>query len=106
MPTSATAIYHIVAVRYATLHAHRSALFHRYEAYGAPDREVEMAYFEMAYYFWVLFGTGETILLDTGFDPAARRGRTTVCQPLEALQRLGVDPASVSTVVVTHLWGA
>ncbi len=32
----------------------------------------------MAYYFWVLRRGGETILVDTGFDPAvgARRGRT------------------------------
>ena len=48
---------------------------------------------------------GETIVVDCGFDPevGARRGRTCLCAPLEALRALGVEPESVSTVVVTHL---
>jgi glyoxylase-like metal-dependent hydrolase (beta-lactamase superfamily II) len=42
------------------------------------------------------------VLVDTGFDPAvaARRGRTCLCPPLEALARLGVD--GVERVVITH----
>jgi glyoxylase-like metal-dependent hydrolase (beta-lactamase superfamily II) len=62
--------YEILAVRYAILRAPKSQLYHRYEAYGERDTDIEMAY-----YFWVLRGGGETILVDTGFDPTvgARR---------------------------------
>jgi glyoxylase-like metal-dependent hydrolase (beta-lactamase superfamily II) len=92
--------YDVTAVRYGTVRASRSSLFHRYEAYGEPDAEVEMAY-----YFWLLRGGGRTILVDTGFDPdvARRRGRTCLCAPVEALSRLGVEPAAVSAIVITHL---
>jgi glyoxylase-like metal-dependent hydrolase (beta-lactamase superfamily II) len=95
-----TARYEVAAVRYGSLLARKSDLFYRYESYGDPDREVEMAY-----YFWVLSREGETILVDTGFDPAvgARRGRTCLRPPLEALAQLGVDITAVSTVIVTHL---
>ena len=94
------AAFEIVAVRYGSLRAPRSELFHRFASYGEPDEVVEMAY-----YFWILRRNGETIVLDTGFDPAVgeRRGRTCLCAPRDALARLGVDPAGVTTVVVTHL---
>jgi glyoxylase-like metal-dependent hydrolase (beta-lactamase superfamily II) len=91
--------YEVTAVRYGALSARKSALYHRFETYGEPDAEVEMAYF-----FWLLRGDQKTALVDTGFAPAvaARRGRTSLVEPLAALQRLGVSPEQVSTVVVTH----
>jgi glyoxylase-like metal-dependent hydrolase (beta-lactamase superfamily II) len=92
--------YEVIAVRYGTLTARKSQLYHRYEAYSEADAEVEMAY-----YFWILRAGGETILVDTGFDPlvGARRGRTCLCPPLDALRLVGVEPESVSAVIVTHL---
>ena len=92
--------YEVLAVRYGMLRAPKSHLYHRFEAYGEPDAEVEMAY-----YFWVLRGRGETILIDTGFDPGvgARRVRTCLCPPVEGLRRLGVEPEAVSAVIITHL---
>jgi glyoxylase-like metal-dependent hydrolase (beta-lactamase superfamily II) len=95
-----TGSFEVAAVRYGTLHARKSEFFHRNESYGEPDAEVEMAY-----YFWMLTGGGRTVLLDTGFDPAVgvRRGRTCDCDPLEALERLGVAPQHVDTIVVSHL---
>lgn len=91
--------FEVVAIRYGTLRARKSELVYRYASYGDPDAEVEMAYF-----FWLLRRPGETVLVDTGFDPAvgARRGRTCVLPPLEALGSLGVEPNGVDTVVVTH----
>ena len=59
--------YEIYAVRYAALRTRRSELFYRHSSYGEPDAEIEMAY-----YFWVLRGSGETIVVDTGFGPAGR----------------------------------
>jgi glyoxylase-like metal-dependent hydrolase (beta-lactamase superfamily II) len=92
--------YEVLAVRYGTLAARKSELYYRYETYGEPDGDASMAY-----YFWVLRGGGATILVDTGFDPAAaaRRGRTCVVPPLEALGKLGIGSTDVSTIVVTHL---
>lgn len=91
--------YEVLAVRYGGLRARRGELFYRFETYGEPDAEVEMAY-----YFWVLRRPGETVLVDTGFDVAAgaRRGRTCLVPPVEALRSVGVEPEEVSTVVVTH----
>lgn len=95
-----TARFEVAAVRYGTLRAPKSEFFHRYESYGEPDAEVEMAY-----YFWVLIRAGRAILVDTGFDPRVgeRRGRTCDCEPLEALRRLGVGPEDVDTILVSHL---
>jgi glyoxylase-like metal-dependent hydrolase (beta-lactamase superfamily II) len=91
--------YEVLAVRYGELRARRSELFYRYETYGEPDAEVEMAY-----YVWILRRDGETILVDTGFDVEAgvRRGRTCLRPPVDALRSAGIVPESVSTVVVTH----
>jgi glyoxylase-like metal-dependent hydrolase (beta-lactamase superfamily II) len=91
--------WEVTAFRYATLSARKSELVYRYSSYGDPDAEVEMAY-----YFWLLRRPGETVLVDTGFDPAvgARRGRTCLCPPVEALRRHGVEPGDVDTVVITH----
>ncbi len=92
--------YEVLAVRYATLQSSRAELYHRHESYGEPD-----AALEMAYYFWLLRDGDETIVVDCGFAPeaGARRGRTCLCPPLDALRALGVEPETVSTVVVTHL---
>jgi glyoxylase-like metal-dependent hydrolase (beta-lactamase superfamily II) len=92
--------FEVLAVRYGSLRAPRSELFHRFASYGEPDEVVEMAY-----YFWILRRGAETVVVDTGFDPGvgARRGRTCLCPPIEALATLEVDPTEVSTLVVTHL---
>jgi glyoxylase-like metal-dependent hydrolase (beta-lactamase superfamily II) len=90
----------VIAVRYATLVSRRSELFYRYHVYGESDAEMRMDY-----YFWVVRNEDAVVLVDTGFDPGvgARRGRTCLCPPLEALDRLGIPAESVSKVVVTHL---
>jgi glyoxylase-like metal-dependent hydrolase (beta-lactamase superfamily II) len=94
-----SAPYEALAVRYATLRSSKSELVYRYESYHEPDAELEMAY-----YFWLLRRGGSTVVVDTGFDPAVgeRRGRTCLCEPVEALRRLGVEPETVETVVITH----
>jgi glyoxylase-like metal-dependent hydrolase (beta-lactamase superfamily II) len=93
-------VYEVHAVRYGTLKASKADLFYRHPSYGEPDAPIEMAY-----WFWLLRSPGGTIVIDCGFDPAvgARRGRTCTIPPLEALRALGVEPAAVATVVVTHL---
>jgi glyoxylase-like metal-dependent hydrolase (beta-lactamase superfamily II) len=100
MAVDAGTRYEVHAVRYATLVASRSDLFYRHAVYGVPDADVEMAY-----YFWLLRNGDDVTVVDCGFDPAAgaRRGRTCLCPPLEALRTLGVEPEAVTNVIVTHL---
>ncbi len=92
--------WEITAVRYGTLRSHKSELFYRYQGYGEPDASQDMDFF-----FYVLRDGAEVILVDTGFSPAAAipRGRECLTAPAEALERLGVDAASVSRLVITHM---
>jgi len=94
------AAYEVIAVRYATRDTRKSEVYHEYRSYGEPDEEIAMDYF-----FWVLRNATETILVDTGYAPAAgeRRGRTCLCPPLEALERIGVARDSVERILLTHL---
>jgi glyoxylase-like metal-dependent hydrolase (beta-lactamase superfamily II) len=93
-------IERVVAVRYATRQTSKSEVFYRYHSYGEPDAPLRMDYF-----FWLLELTGETIVVDCGFDPAvgARLGRECLRAPEDALARLGVDTAAVRMLILTHL---
>jgi glyoxylase-like metal-dependent hydrolase (beta-lactamase superfamily II) len=90
----------VAVVRYATRTTRKSEVYLDYDRYGEPDAELGMDYF-----FHVLRGPDGVVLVDLGYDPAvgARRGRTTLCDPLVALERLGVAPAAVEDIVLTHL---
>lgn len=91
--------YEVIAVRYGELRSTRRALYASYDAYGEPDAEMRMDYF-----FWVARDAQRTVLIDTGFNAEVgrRRGRDVVCEPRDCLDRLGIDPASVTSVVLTH----
>ena len=92
--------YEVFAVRYATRETRKSECYYRYHAYGEPDAAIGMDYF-----FWVLRDGDRVVLVDTGYSVAAgeRRSRTTLCSPLEALARAGVEPAGVEHLILTHL---
>jgi glyoxylase-like metal-dependent hydrolase (beta-lactamase superfamily II) len=89
--------WEVAAVRYGTRMTTRGAV---YVEPDEPDAALGMDYF-----FWLLRGDAGTILVDTGFDPQVgeRRGRTTLCPPVEALARFGVAPGSADLLVLTHL---
>jgi glyoxylase-like metal-dependent hydrolase (beta-lactamase superfamily II) len=91
--------YRLVAVRVGTRATERSDVYLNYRLYGEDDGPATVDY-----YFWVLQGTERTVVVDTGFGEEAglRRGRTLLLQPAEALRRLGIDPATVEDVIVTH----
>lgn len=95
-----TVEHEVIAVRYGTLVARRSALYLHWDAYGEPDSEERLDYF-----FYVLRRAGDTIVLDTGFHPdeGERRGRTLLRHPRDALSDLGIDPGDVSRVILSHL---
>jgi glyoxylase-like metal-dependent hydrolase (beta-lactamase superfamily II) len=93
-------VYDVAALRYGTRTTRKSECYLDWDSYGEPDQEIAMDYF-----FWVLRSSGGTIVVDTGFHPdvGERRGRTCLCPPVELLRRIGVEPGSVETVVLTHL---
>ncbi|MBU6529851.1 N-acyl homoserine lactonase family protein [Streptomyces mayonensis] len=91
--------WEVLAVRFATRQTVASQVYLNYHVYGEPDRPIGMDYF-----FWVLRRPGRTVLVDTGFTPAVgeRRGRTMTCPVPDALSRLGIDPADIDQLVITH----
>lgn len=88
--------YEVLAVKYAWRPARRPDLFIGGDPHDAPAT--------MDYFVWVVRGGGRVVLVDTGFneDMAAKRGRTLLRRPDAALPLVGVDPAAVETVIVTH----
>jgi len=91
--------YEVLAVRYGTRMTRKSEVFLHYGLYGEPDAAIQMDY-----YFWLARSGARTILIDCGFNEhsGARRGRTMLCPPAEALHRLGIAPRDIDLLVVTH----
>ncbi|MEX2445937.1 MAG: N-acyl homoserine lactonase family protein [Dehalococcoidia bacterium] len=90
--------YRIFAVRYAMREATRKDHF----LGGDPDGDRPMP---MDYFVWAVVNDARTVVVDTGFTApvAAKRGRTHLRQPAEALALVGVDAGTVEDVVITHL---
>jgi len=91
--------YEVTAVRYGSRSTTKSDVFLHFGVYGEPDGPLQMDYF-----FWVARTAGRTILVDCGFNDVSggRRGRTMLCPPVTALRRLGIEPADVSLLILTH----
>ncbi|HXQ50418.1 MAG TPA: N-acyl homoserine lactonase family protein [Stellaceae bacterium] len=91
--------YEVYALRYA--HAPQSAIRH-FLLPGPHDGPMAMDF-----YVWAIVGLGRTIVVDTGFKAAVAQRRRPDWQLLEApdkaLARIGIEAASASDVVVTHL---
>jgi glyoxylase-like metal-dependent hydrolase (beta-lactamase superfamily II) len=96
---SDSASYEVIAVRYGTRSTTRSDVFLHYQLYGEPDAATTMDYF-----FWVLRSPDGAILVDCGFnaDSGARRGRTMLCPPVDALRQLGIESGQVRLLIATH----
>ena len=96
--------YRVLAVHYAERETTLSDAYYRWSTYGEPDGPLKVSY-----YFWILeplhtLGS-PPIVLDCGFDPALgeRLGRRCLCPPAEALARLGIDPAAVDRLLISHI---
>jgi glyoxylase-like metal-dependent hydrolase (beta-lactamase superfamily II) len=91
--------YEVLAVRYGTRTTRRSETFLNHHVYGEPDSELPMDYF-----FWVVRDGERTVVVDCGFGAGAgaRRRRTMLVDPVEALRGLGIEPETVDRLVVTH----
>jgi glyoxylase-like metal-dependent hydrolase (beta-lactamase superfamily II) len=60
---------------------------------------------DLDYFVWVLRRGDRAYLVDTGFaQPAAdRRRRELLRHPIDSLRLVGIDPAELTDVIVTHL---
>jgi glyoxylase-like metal-dependent hydrolase (beta-lactamase superfamily II) len=90
--------YRITALRYARM-------AERTQASNLIFPDDHAAPMPLDFYVWAIQGEGRTIILDTGFDQAAadRRGRTLTRSPLAALRGIGMEPAEVQDVVLSHM---
>jgi glyoxylase-like metal-dependent hydrolase (beta-lactamase superfamily II) len=92
-----TAEYELFALRYAT----RPAMRHEHFIGGDPhDGPMPMDYF-----VWVAKNAERAVVIDIGFtaESGGKRGRRLERDPIDSLALLGVDPASVEDVILTHM---
>lgn len=94
---SALPDYEVIALKYATRGGARPDHF-----VGGDPHDVPMP---MDYYLWVVRDAERLFLIDTGFnaDMAAKRNRTLLRRPAEALALLGIATEDVRQIVITHL---
>jgi glyoxylase-like metal-dependent hydrolase (beta-lactamase superfamily II) len=96
--------YRVLAVHYAERETTFGEAYYRWSTYGEPDGPLAMSY-----YFWILqplhVPGSPPIVLDCGFEPerGERMGRRCLCRPADALARLGIDPAAVEKLVISHI---
>lgn len=91
--------WEILIIKHGTRATMRSDVFMNYGFYDEPDND-----FRLDYYLWVLRNGEQIIHVDTGYSAtgAAKRNRTVLIDPLEALSTLGIHAADGNPVVVTH----
>jgi glyoxylase-like metal-dependent hydrolase (beta-lactamase superfamily II) len=89
----------VFAIRYASRVSTKGENFLNFYVYGEPDGVLAVDYF-----YWVIRDDAGVTVVDTGFAPEAgrRRGRTAESTPRESLTALGIHPAEVGRVVITH----
>lgn len=89
--------FKVYAIRYATLDKRAAENFIGGDPHDGP--------MPMDYFIWVATSASKTWVIDTGFNAAmaAKRGRQFLRCPVASLSLLGIDPATVEDVIVTHL---
>lgn len=92
--------YEVYALRYATMSPDRP----RRDNF-LPGMDLHDGSMPLDYYIWAIRGEDRDIVVDTGFgaEQAAKRGRILLETPANLLAQIGIDAATVKTVVLTHL---
>lgn len=89
----------VLAVKFGQRVTTRAESYLNFHLYGEPDADLDIDYF-----FWVIRDGADVFLVDTGFAPEVgdRRRRAHSTTPAQALPLLGIDPADVTAIVITH----
>ena len=99
MMSTATVLrqYEVYAIKYAQRSARRRDHFMLGDPHDGP--------MDMDYFVWVIVGHDRAVMVDIGFSEATakRRNRDWLRCPVESLRLVGVDPAQVADVVISHL---
>ena len=94
---SAPDTYELYAIRYAHHDRPASENFIGGDPHNAP--------MPLDYFVWAIVGTKRTFVFDTGFDAevAQRRKREFLRNPGDGLKLIGIDPAKVEDVIISHM---
>ena len=94
---SAPETYELYAIRYAHHDRPASENFIGGDPHNGP--------MPLDYFVWAIVGEKRTFVFDTGFDAevAQRRKREFLRSPGDGLKLIGVDPAKVEDVIVSHM---
>ena len=89
--------YAVYAVRYARHDRTAAENF-----LGGDPHDVAMP---LDYFVWAAVGQGRSFVIDTGFGAveAKARGRQLLRSPGDGLRAIGIEPAEVQDVIVTHM---
>ncbi|HEY2254949.1 MAG TPA: N-acyl homoserine lactonase family protein [Variovorax sp.] len=89
--------YRVFAIKYAHRERRSGANF-----IGGDSHDVQMP---MDFFVWALVGASRSFVVDTGFDQAtaAKRGRSVIRPIEDGLAAVGISPASVPDVILTHM---
>ena len=96
-------MHRIHAIRYAR---HERSAAENFIGGGAGASDDHAAPMPLDYYIWLIErDDAAPILVDTGFgaEAAVRRGRTLLRPVEEGLRAIGIDPAQIGDIVLTHL---
>jgi glyoxylase-like metal-dependent hydrolase (beta-lactamase superfamily II) len=90
--------YEVHAIKYARHHRMARENFIGGDPHDGTDMPLD-------YFIWLIRGSSNTFVFDTGFDEnrARQRQRSFLCSPGVGLRALGVDPDSVGNVVLSHM---
>jgi glyoxylase-like metal-dependent hydrolase (beta-lactamase superfamily II) len=89
--------YEVYAIRYATREGRRRDNFIGGDPHDGP--------MPMDYFVWVVVGQGRRFVVDCGFtaEISARRKRTYLRDPVDALKLFDISANDVTDVILTHL---
>ena len=96
--------YEVYALRYASRQGRKATEYYGYGRYGDPDGPCVLDY-----YFWLARNAERTVLVDCGYsaERARERGRRQDNEPntdpIEVLALLGIEPADVDHVIISHM---
>ncbi|KLK90520.1 hypothetical protein AA309_25260 [Microvirga vignae] len=93
--------YEVYAIRYATspyrMRFHNCLFCHGKDVHEAP--------MPMDFFVWVIRNRQRIIVIDTGSRDwkCTQRGHEFIRCPTKGLEAIGIDPASVEDVIITHM---